>query len=194
MTPGALATRERVRPPSMTRVIASLCELGFVARDAHPADGRQVLVSVSRVRHRPDRGRAPRQPGMAQATPGPTRARSAQDALGGRRSDVGHRRRKRVSGVRRARAKRAGIGSSNRRRRSCRPEARRLSRSQQRGPQARSAQRQGSGDRRGGAGGAAHAGLPVPPKGNAGHRPAARRTRRRPGRRRCAVLPGRTPT
>ena len=48
MTPGALATRERVRPPSMTRVIASLCVLGFVERDAHPADGRQVLVSVSR--------------------------------------------------------------------------------------------------------------------------------------------------
>lgn len=47
MTPGALATRERVRPPSMTRVIASLAELGFVVRSAHPADGRQVLVSVS---------------------------------------------------------------------------------------------------------------------------------------------------
>ena len=47
MTPGALAVRERVRPPSMTRVIASLCDLGFVARTAHPADGRQVLVSVS---------------------------------------------------------------------------------------------------------------------------------------------------
>jgi DNA-binding MarR family transcriptional regulator len=47
MTPGALAMRERVRPPSMTRVIASLAELGFVARSAHPADGRQVLVSVS---------------------------------------------------------------------------------------------------------------------------------------------------
>jgi len=47
MTPGALAVRERVRPPSMTRVIASLAELGFVARTAHPADGRQVLVSVS---------------------------------------------------------------------------------------------------------------------------------------------------
>jgi DNA-binding MarR family transcriptional regulator len=47
MTPGALALRERVRPPSMTRVIASLAELGFVARSAHPADGRQVLVSVS---------------------------------------------------------------------------------------------------------------------------------------------------
>jgi DNA-binding MarR family transcriptional regulator len=47
MTPGALALRERVRPPSMTRVIASLAELGFVARSAHPGDGRQVLVSVS---------------------------------------------------------------------------------------------------------------------------------------------------
>ncbi|KAA0082830.1 MarR family transcriptional regulator [Mycolicibacterium sp. P9-64] len=47
MTPGALALRERVRPPSMTRVIASLCELGFVDRCPHPDDGRQVLVSVS---------------------------------------------------------------------------------------------------------------------------------------------------
>lgn len=47
MTPGALAARERVQPPSMTRVIASLAELGFVARTAHPADGRQVLVSAS---------------------------------------------------------------------------------------------------------------------------------------------------
>jgi DNA-binding MarR family transcriptional regulator len=47
MTPGALAIRERVRPPSMTRVIASLAELGFVHRAAHPDDGRQVLVSVS---------------------------------------------------------------------------------------------------------------------------------------------------
>lgn len=47
MTPGALAIRERVRPPSMTRVIASLVDLGFVDRTAHPADRRQVLVSVS---------------------------------------------------------------------------------------------------------------------------------------------------
>lgn len=49
MTPGALAERERVRPPSMTRVIASLAELGYVARSAHPDDGRQVLVSVSQA-------------------------------------------------------------------------------------------------------------------------------------------------
>jgi DNA-binding MarR family transcriptional regulator len=47
MTPGALAVRELVRPPSMTRVIASLADRGFVARTAHPVDGRQVLVSVS---------------------------------------------------------------------------------------------------------------------------------------------------
>ena len=47
MTPGALAIRERVRPPSMTRVIASLVDLGLVERSAHPGDGRQVLVAVS---------------------------------------------------------------------------------------------------------------------------------------------------
>ncbi|TPG35606.1 MarR family winged helix-turn-helix transcriptional regulator [Mycolicibacterium hodleri] len=51
ITPGALAIRERVRPPSMTRVIASLAELGFVDRRSHPDDGRQVLVSVSRAGH-----------------------------------------------------------------------------------------------------------------------------------------------
>ena len=49
ITPGALAARERVRPPSMTRVIASLVDLGFVDRIAHPDDRRQVLVSVSRA-------------------------------------------------------------------------------------------------------------------------------------------------
>lgn len=47
MTPGALAIRERVRPPSMTKVIASLADMGFVDRAPHPIDGRQVLVSVS---------------------------------------------------------------------------------------------------------------------------------------------------
>lgn len=47
MTPGALAVKERVRPPSMTRVIASLVELGLVVRTSHPADGRQVLIEVS---------------------------------------------------------------------------------------------------------------------------------------------------
>ena len=97
MTPGALATRERVRPPSMTRVIASLCELGFVARTAHPADGRQVLVSVSRAGT--DLIEAERRASQEWLKQRLARldARSAQDAPGRRRSDVGHRRRKRVS-------------------------------------------------------------------------------------------------
>ena len=47
MTPGTLAIRERVRPPSMTRVIAALAEMGLVVRTPHPVDGRQVLVSAS---------------------------------------------------------------------------------------------------------------------------------------------------
>ncbi|OBF29612.1 MarR family transcriptional regulator [Mycobacterium sp. ACS4331] len=47
MTPGTLAIRERVRPPSMTRVIAALGDMGLVVRTPHPVDGRQVLVSAS---------------------------------------------------------------------------------------------------------------------------------------------------
>ncbi|MFY2860178.1 MarR family winged helix-turn-helix transcriptional regulator [Mycobacterium sp. THU-M104] len=47
MTPGTLALREGVRPPSMTRVIASLADMGLVDRVPHPVDGRQVLISVS---------------------------------------------------------------------------------------------------------------------------------------------------
>lgn len=51
MTPSLLALRERVKPPSMTRVIASLAETGLVDRSAHPDDGRQVLVAVSASGH-----------------------------------------------------------------------------------------------------------------------------------------------
>ncbi|CAM3941579.1 MULTISPECIES: MarR family winged helix-turn-helix transcriptional regulator [Tsukamurella] len=47
LTPGQLAARERVQPPSMTRVIASLADLGLVRRAPHPTDGRQVIVSLS---------------------------------------------------------------------------------------------------------------------------------------------------
>lgn len=47
MSPGELATRERVQPPSMTRVIAALEELGFVSRAPHPTDGRQTIVSIT---------------------------------------------------------------------------------------------------------------------------------------------------
>jgi DNA-binding MarR family transcriptional regulator len=47
MTPGELAAHERVQPPSMTRVIATLEERGLVIREPHPTDGRQVLVKLS---------------------------------------------------------------------------------------------------------------------------------------------------
>ncbi|MEU4318895.1 MarR family winged helix-turn-helix transcriptional regulator [Nocardia fluminea] len=47
MTPGALAGKERVQPPSMTRVIASLSDLALVQRRPHPTDGRQIIVSLS---------------------------------------------------------------------------------------------------------------------------------------------------
>lgn len=47
MSPGELAARERVQPPSMTRVIAALTELGFIDRSPHPTDGRQTVVSLT---------------------------------------------------------------------------------------------------------------------------------------------------
>ncbi|MGK2321488.1 MarR family transcriptional regulator [Gordonia rhizosphera] len=47
MTPGALACAERVQPPSMTRVIASLSDLGMVRREPHPTDGRQAIVTLA---------------------------------------------------------------------------------------------------------------------------------------------------
>ncbi|TWF92516.1 MarR family winged helix-turn-helix transcriptional regulator [Saccharopolyspora dendranthemae] len=47
MTPGELAAKEGVQPPSMTRVIAALEDNGLVARRAHPTDGRQAIVEVT---------------------------------------------------------------------------------------------------------------------------------------------------
>jgi DNA-binding MarR family transcriptional regulator len=46
-TPGELAEHERVQPPSMTRTLNCLVEAGLVVRTDHPADGRQVLMSVT---------------------------------------------------------------------------------------------------------------------------------------------------
>lgn len=47
LTPGELAAREGVQPPSMTRVIAALEELGLVSRRPHPTDGRQAIVALT---------------------------------------------------------------------------------------------------------------------------------------------------
>ena len=47
LTPGQLAERERIQPPSMTRTVNSLEDLGLVAKAEHPTDGRQVVVSLT---------------------------------------------------------------------------------------------------------------------------------------------------
>ncbi|HIZ36077.1 MAG TPA: MarR family transcriptional regulator [Candidatus Ruania gallistercoris] len=44
-TPSALAAREHVRPPSMTRTIQALESEGLLQRTEHPEDRRQVLVT-----------------------------------------------------------------------------------------------------------------------------------------------------
>jgi len=49
MTPSELASSERVRPPSMTRVIAALEEEGMVSRRDHPTDGRQSIIQLSQA-------------------------------------------------------------------------------------------------------------------------------------------------
>jgi len=44
---GDLAAEERVRPPSMTRIVNGLEERGFVARRPDPRDRRQCLVTLT---------------------------------------------------------------------------------------------------------------------------------------------------
>jgi DNA-binding MarR family transcriptional regulator len=46
-TLGELAAHERIQPPSMTRIVNSLEEGGYVSRRAHETDGRQVVVVLS---------------------------------------------------------------------------------------------------------------------------------------------------
>lgn len=48
MTPGQLAAREGVQPPSMTRVIAALEGLEYVERSPHPTGGRQAIVTLTK--------------------------------------------------------------------------------------------------------------------------------------------------
>src|SRR3954469_18097073 len=43
-TPGELARKEHMQPPSMTRIVAMLEAKGLVRRDPHPDDRRQVVV------------------------------------------------------------------------------------------------------------------------------------------------------
>lgn len=47
MSAGELATVERVQPPSMTKVLASLEEKGLVERAPHPQDRRQAIIEIT---------------------------------------------------------------------------------------------------------------------------------------------------
>lgn len=47
MTPGALADHEHIRPPSMTRTVNALAELGLVTKVGHETDKRLVLVELT---------------------------------------------------------------------------------------------------------------------------------------------------
>lgn len=47
LSPGALADVEHVQPPTMTRTVNTLVDLGLVQKSEHPTDGRQVVVSLT---------------------------------------------------------------------------------------------------------------------------------------------------
>ena len=47
MTPGDIAEREHVKPPSMTRTVNALADAGLVTRADDPSDGRHVIVAVT---------------------------------------------------------------------------------------------------------------------------------------------------
>jgi DNA-binding MarR family transcriptional regulator len=46
-SPSALAAAENVQPQSMTRALATLTERGLVAREPHPTDGRQTVITIT---------------------------------------------------------------------------------------------------------------------------------------------------
>jgi DNA-binding MarR family transcriptional regulator len=47
MTPRELADAERVRPPTMTKIVAKLEERELVQRTPHPTDRRQVILAAT---------------------------------------------------------------------------------------------------------------------------------------------------
>jgi DNA-binding MarR family transcriptional regulator len=47
LSPGELAVHEKVQPPSVTKMLARLEELGYVSRAPHAADRRQVVVTIA---------------------------------------------------------------------------------------------------------------------------------------------------
>lgn len=51
-TIATLAREEGVKPQSMGAIIGSLEKAGFVERDPHPSDGRQIMFSLTRLGRR----------------------------------------------------------------------------------------------------------------------------------------------
>lgn len=49
MSAGELAASERVQPPSMTKVLASLQARGLARREPHPADRRQAIIAITKA-------------------------------------------------------------------------------------------------------------------------------------------------
>ena len=47
LTPRELADVERVQPPTMTKIVGKLEDLGLVARTPHPTDRRQVILAAT---------------------------------------------------------------------------------------------------------------------------------------------------
>lgn len=47
LSAGELAACEKVQPPSMTKVLASLEERGLVERAPHPGDRRQAIIAIT---------------------------------------------------------------------------------------------------------------------------------------------------
>jgi DNA-binding MarR family transcriptional regulator len=47
LTPGELATAERVQPQSLTRTLAAVEEAGLASRQSDPADGRRSLLAIT---------------------------------------------------------------------------------------------------------------------------------------------------
>jgi len=47
LTPRELADVERVQPPTMTKIVGKLEELGLVVRTPHPTDRRQVILAAT---------------------------------------------------------------------------------------------------------------------------------------------------
>ncbi len=47
LSAGEVASIERVRPPSMTKILSSLEGAGWIGRRAHPDDRRQSIISVT---------------------------------------------------------------------------------------------------------------------------------------------------